>query len=220
MTGSITGRTLLRGVVPAVLGLLLGVATVQAAYLDRVIAAVNNEVITLSDLRLAVAFNKAVGGKRSGSQLAAETLEGLVNRGLLLQEAYRLRFAEVSAAEVEAEKDRFRKGLGPEQAYQDFLSRSGMTEERLSRMLRERLVVEQFVQRKIEMYARVSREDVQAYYEERRAEYAGRRFSEVQAEIAALLSGQMAAQQLDTYLAELRSRADIRINPLEEHDGF
>jgi hypothetical protein len=70
------------------------------------------------------------------------------------------------------------------------------------------------------MYARVSRDEALAYYQEHAAEFAGRRFAEVQKQISALLSGQMAEQQLDNYLAELRERANIRINPLQERDGF
>lgn len=199
---------------------LLCVSGARAAFVDRVIAVVNNDVITLSDLRLAVAFNTAVGTKQNGRLLAVETLEGLVNRKLLLQEAYRLQFAEVTDAEVTTERERFRQRFGSDQAYQGFLARAGMTEEHLDRMLGERLVVERFVQRKIELYARVSREDVRSYYDEHRDAYADRQLSEVQAEIEALLSAQMAAQQLDAYVAELRTRADIRVNSLEERDGF
>jgi parvulin-like peptidyl-prolyl isomerase len=211
---------MLRSAAFAVLGVACIAPAAQSAYLDRVVASVNNEVITLSDLRSAVTFNRSGGSRQEGRQLAAETLDGLVNRKLLLQEALRLRFAEVSDAEVRAEGERFQRGFASDDAYREFLKRADLAESRLLLMLRERLVVERFVQRKIEMYARVSREDVQAYYDEHRTEFAGRRFSEVQAEISSLLSGQMAAQQLDAYLAELRGRAEIRINSLEGQDGF
>lgn len=204
----------------ALLAVLLAATDAYAERVDRVVAAVNNDVITLSGLRQAVAYNTVAHGKEGGRRLAVETLEGLINRMLLLQEAYRLRYAEVSAEEAAAEADRLRGRFGSDDAYQAFRSRVGMTEEELRRMLEERLVVERFVERKIEMYARVSREDVQAYYEEHRETFAGRSFNEVRQEIETLLSGQMAAQQLDRYVDELRARATIRVNPLEEHDGF
>ena len=209
--------------VPALMVLcwvLLASCTAYAELVDRVAAAVNNDVITLSDLRQAVVFNTAAGGRGTGRILAVETLEGLINRKLLLQEAYRLRFVEVSEGEVAAEMERFQGGFGSDEEYRQFLSRAGMTERQLRRMLGERLVVERFVEQKIGLYARVNRDDVQSYYREHQEAFAGRRFSEVQQEIEALLSSQMAMQQLDSYLAELRTRATIRVNPLEERDGF
>lgn len=192
----------------------------QAALLDRVIAAVNNDVITLSDLRQAVAFNIAVSGKGAGRQAAAEILEGLVNGKLLLQEAYRLQLVEVTDAEVSAEEERFRSRLGGDAAAARVLSGAGISPARLRRMLGERLVVERFVERKIELYARVSREDVQSYYDEHRDEFPGRRLAEARKEIESLLSRQLAMRQLDDYVAELRARASLFINALEDEDGF
>lgn len=205
----------------AVLGLVFFAPPAgPAEFVDRVVASANNDVITLSDLRQAVAFNEIVSGKGSGRRVAAETLEGLINRKLLLQEAYRLHFVEVTEQDVAEETDRFRRRFSGGKAYEDFLSGTGMSEDQLGRTLGEQLMVERFVERKIEMYARVSRDEALAYYQEHAAEFAGRRFAEVQKQISALLSGQMAEQQLDNYLAELRERANIRINPLQERDGF
>jgi hypothetical protein len=44
------------------------------------------------------------------------------------------------------------------------------------------------------------------------------RFAQVQKSITALLSQQKVSQQLDQYIAELRDRAVIRLNPLEEEE--
>lgn len=208
-------------VVAAVLAAPVALPTAaRSALLERVIAAVNNDVITLSDLRHTVAYNAAIGGKGNGRRLAVETLEGIINRKLLLQEASRLGFVEVTEQDARAETQRLRERLGSDDAFQAFLSRVGMSEDQLTSLLGEQLVVQRFVERKIELYARVSRDDVEAYYREHHADYMGRQFSEVQKQITSMLSGQLAAQQLDSYLAELRSRAMIRINPLRDDDGF
>jgi hypothetical protein len=200
--------------------LFLAAGVSRAELVERVVASVNNDVIALSDLRRAVAFNQAVGGKGTGRKAAAQALDGLINRSLLLQEAARLRFVEVTDREIAEEVARLRSRLGSEQAFADLLARTGMDEGRLGRMFGERLLVERFVERKIGLYARVSRDDAEAYFREHAAEFAGRRFADVQAEITALLADQMVDQQLDLYLADLRGRADLRINPLTEQDGF
>ena len=193
-------------------------ATASAELVDRVVAAVNNDVITLSELQQAVAFNTELGGKGSGRRLEQETREGLINGRLLLQEAYRLKFAEASEEEIAAEVGRLRQRLGSEDAYRAFLARTGLTEERLSRMLGDRLLVERFVEKKIGLFARVSRDEAQSYFEDHPEEFKDQRFAQVQKSITALLSEQKVSQQLDQYIAELRDRAVLRLNPLREKE--
>jgi hypothetical protein len=200
-----------------VLCALFALAAVSHAELvDRVAAAVNNDVITLSELRQAVAFNAAVGGKGNGRQIETETLQGIINRRLLLQEAYRLKVAEVSEQEIAAEVGRLRQRLGTEAAFREFLARADMTEEQLAKLLGERLLVERFVEKKIGLFARVSRDDVQTYYQEHSGEFKDKRFAEVQKQLTARLSEQKVSQQVDQYVEDLRSRAFIRINPIRE----
>jgi peptidyl-prolyl cis-trans isomerase SurA len=193
-------------------------AVSHAELIDRVVAAVNNDVVTLSELRQAVAFNAALGGKENGRLLERETREGLINGRLLLQEAYRLKFAEPAEEEIAAEVDRLRQRLGSDDAYRAFLERTGLTEERLGRMLGDRLLIERFVEKKIGLYARVSRDEAQSYFQDHPNEFKDMRFSQVQKSITAILSEQKVSQQLDQYIAELRDRAVIRLNPLEDEE--
>jgi peptidyl-prolyl cis-trans isomerase SurA len=190
----------------------------RAELIDRVVASVNNDVVTLSELRQAVAFNAALGGKGNGRQLERETREGLINGRLLLQEAYRLKFAEASEQDIAAEVDRLRQRLGSDDAYRAFLDRTGLTEERLGRMLGDRLLIERFVEKKIGLYARVSRDEAQSYFQDHPNEFKDQRFAQVQKSITAILSEQKVSQQLDQYIAELRDRAVIRLNPLREDE--
>jgi hypothetical protein len=186
----------------------------QAELNDRVVAAVNYEVITWSDLEQAVRFNAALsGGSRDGERLRRETLEGLINRRLLIQEARRLRFVEVSAEDVSAEVEKLRKRFGSDKEFSDFLAGLDMTKEQLDRMLAERLLVERFVEKKIGLFVRVSRDEAQSYYDAHPAEFPGKRFPEVQRQIMALLYEDKLGRQVEQYLAELRSKADVRVNP-------
>jgi peptidyl-prolyl cis-trans isomerase SurA len=193
-------------------------AVSHAELIDRVVASVNNDVVTLSELREAVAFNAALGGKGNGRQLERETREGLINGRLLLQEAYRLKFAEASEQDIAAEVDKLRQRLGSDEAYRAFLDRTGLTEERLGRMLGDRLLIERFVEKKIGLYARVSRDEAQSYFQDHPNEFKDQRFAQVQKSITAILSEQKVSQQLDQYIAELRDRAVIRLNPLREEE--
>jgi len=200
----------------AVILCFVAVATCRAELIDRVAAAVNNEVIALSELRQAIAFNAALGGKGNGKRLETETLQGIINRRLLLQEAYRLKVAEVSEQEIAAEVGRLRQRLGTDDAFREFLARTDLTEAQLAKLLGERLLVERFVEKKIGLFARVSRDEVQTYFEQHPGEFKDKRFAEVQKQVTAFLSEQKVDQQLDQYVEELRSRAVIRINEVRE----
>jgi SurA-like protein len=195
-------------------GILLPVllSSARAELVDRIVASVNNEVITLSELERAVRFNVALGGKNE-DKLRTETLEGLINRHLLIQEAYRLKFVEVSDQDINAEIEKLKMRLGSDNAFAGFLARLDITREQLGRMLGERLLVEKFIEKKIGLYVHVSRDEARDYFNNHPAEFKDKRFEEAQKMITAMLTGQKLQQQAAQYLAELRSKADIRLNP-------
>jgi len=184
----------------------------RAELVDRVVASVNNEVITLSELERAVDFNVVFGGK-NGDKLRTETLEGLINRHLLIQEAYRLKFVEVSDQDINAEIEKLKTRLGSDNAFAGFLTRLDMSREQLGRMLGERLLVEKFIEKKIGLYVRVDRDEARDYFNNHPAEFKDKSFQEAQKTITAMLTGQKLEQQATQYLAELRGKADIRLNP-------
>jgi hypothetical protein len=186
----------------------------DAVLVDHIVAAVNQEVITHSDLEHAVALNMRLGtGGRDRKSLESETLEGLISRRLLVREARRLRFVEVTDQEIRAETDNLKKQFGSDESFAEFLTEQDMTEQELSRMLGEQLLVERFVEKKVGLFMRVSREQAQKFFEERSDLYKGKRFQDVQKLIYSLLTRRKIDQQLDQYVAELRSKADIRVNP-------
>lgn len=188
-------------------------APAGAQPLDRIIATVNNEVVTGSELAYTVALNlRIAGGNRDIQQVEAETLEGLITRRLLVQEAHRLRFVEITDQEIAAESDAFRKRFGSDKALADFLAGQDMTARELGRMLGDQLLVERFVEKKVSLFVRVGREEAQAYFDSHQAEFSGRRFPDVQKKILTVLTDRKIGQQLDQYVAELRAKADIRIN--------
>ncbi len=193
--------------------LLMLPSVARAEFIDRIVAAVNYEVITWSDVEQAVRFNAALsGGSRDGERLRTETLEGLINRQLLIQEAVRLRFVEVSPQDINAEDEKLRKRFGSDKEFSDFLAGLDITRKQLDRMLGERLLAERFVEKKIGIFVRVSRDDAQSYYGAHSSDFKGKPFQDVQKQITALLYEEQFSQQVKQYLAELHSKADVRIN--------
>jgi hypothetical protein len=177
-----------------------------------VVASVNNQVITLSELNQAVAFNALVG-RETREKIRSETLEGLINRRLLMQEASRLKFVEISEQDVDGEIEKLKKRLGSEKNFADFMREADISREQLARMFRERLLVERFIEKKIGLFIRVTRDEAQAFYDRNAERFKGQSFQQVQKEILAGLQGQKLDQQIEKYIKELKSKADIRIQP-------
>lgn len=201
-----------RTVFLALVLVLLFPRPLQAELVDRIVAAVNTEVITASELDCSIALNLRLGAAdKDRSALKAETLDGLISRRLLVQEARRLRFVEVSEQELSAEVEKVAKRFASDREFGDFLAGLDMTRQELARMLGERLLVERFVEKKVGLFVRVGREEAQTYFNEHAPEFKDRNFQDVQKTITALLTERKIGRQLDQYLAELRGKADIRI---------
>ena len=207
-------RMLHWGILTALLVIaLLFPFTLQAELVDRIVATVNTDVITASELSAAVALNQRLGNAdKDRTALEATTLEGLINRRLLVQEAHRLKFVEVSEQDISAEVDNVVKRFASEKEFSDFLAGLDMTRQELARMLGEQLLAERFVEKKVGLFVRVSREEEESYFNGHAAEFKDKRFPDVQKMILALLTEQKMGLQLAQYLAELRGRADIRIS--------
>jgi parvulin-like peptidyl-prolyl isomerase len=189
-------------------------AGARAGLVDRIVATVNNEVITASELAQTVGMNKRLGKSvPDGKTLEAETLEGLITRRLLVQEARRLRFVEISEQEIGAEIEKLRKRFESDASFMDFLRSLDLTEQVLGRMLGEQLLVEKFVEKKVGLFVRVTREEAQSYFDSHASQFPEKSFQDVQKTIMAALTDQKVGRQLDKYVAELRGKADIRVNP-------
>jgi len=187
----------------------------QAERIDHIVAAVNNDVVTSLDLEQAVSINEALSGPaQDRNRIRQETRDGLVNRLLLLQEARRLKFVEVSEQEVRTQSEAFKKRLGSPEAFAAFLSTIRISSQDLERMLGDRLLVERFIEKKIGLYVRIGREEALRYFDSHAAQFKGKRFPEVQKQITSFLVDQELGKQLEKYLTEVRSNASIRINPL------
>lgn len=185
----------------------------QAELVDRIVATVNTEVITASELSFAVALNQRLGNAdKDRIALEATTLDGLINRRLLVQEAHRLKFVEVTEQELSAEVEHVAKRFSSDKEFGDFLAALDMTRQDLARMLGEQLLVERFVEKKVGLFVRVTREEAESYFNEHAAEFKDKRFQDVQKMISALLTEKKMGLQLAQYLAEVRGRANIRIS--------
>lgn len=118
---------------------------------ERVVALVDRQTITLVDVKRAAAIEIA---KQVGSRVyarpwpkgfLAEIRKHLMQRTLLLEEARRYSQQEPSAAEVDAATDAFRARFENDKGFKRFLEQTLLTEDELRDDLRKTLYVDRFL---------------------------------------------------------------------------
>lgn len=149
--------------------------TASAALVDKVVAVVNDDVITLSEVeeeaaRLYQTLANSPSTEAlptSMAQLREETIDALIDRRLINQRAKSTNTT-VSDEELVAAMDstRTRMGLDPSE-FRKRMERSGMTEDALKKQLRDQILQGKLVSSDVRAKTVVTEEMVRAYYNER-----------------------------------------------------
>jgi hypothetical protein len=143
-------------------------------------------------------------------QVLRASLDWYVDQLLLLDEAVRLQVFEVDRATALAELARFRSAFRSPKDFLAFLFQIDATEEELTAILRRTLRVRRYLESRLGRL-RPSPGEVEAFYASHTADFGGRPLADVSDDIAARLSATRADAETKALLADLRSRADIRI---------
>jgi hypothetical protein len=152
-----------------VLLLLATPALVRAEIIDRILAVVDTQIITLSDARAALKFG-LIPEDVSVDPVGA-ALQRLIDRRLMLGEVDRYAPPEPPESAVNASmagvERRFKDALALEIA----LNQSALTREELRRQLRDSLRIESYLKQRFSSAVQVSDDDLLRYYTEHPAEF-------------------------------------------------
>ena len=184
----------------------------RADVIDRILAVVGRELITLSDVTAALKLG-LVPPPPPGADAVRDTLDALIARQLELVEANRYQPPEPPAADIEARLDAIRSRAGTPEALSATLAQSGLLEEQLRSRLRDDLRIEGFLAQRFGSARQPSDPELQAYYRTHQADYttaAGvRPFSDVREAIRAEVSATQRSTAISEWLEGLRRRTEI-----------
>ena len=138
------------------------------------------------------------------------SLDWYVDQFLLHEEAVRLQVFDVDRDAAVAELVRFKAEFATPAAFKAFLFQIDATEEDLTTTLRRSVRVRRYLDSRLGRLRPAPRE-VEAWYEANASAYGGRTLAEATDEITARLTSARADAETKALLADLRSRADIRI---------
>jgi len=141
--------------------------------LDKIIAVVNNDIITQKDLDDFVNFTRLqlqtdyTGQEIEGkiNSIRADLLQRLIEDRLILQEAKKSNI-KVDEARVKAKITQLRKRYGSDTEFQSSLTQQGLVQADIEVKIREQLLMYTIIDEKIKNKVKVSPREITAFYQE------------------------------------------------------
>lgn len=181
--------------------------------IDRTLALVGGQPITLSDVRAAAAFG-LVAADRSRQDVPFVTAL-LVDRELMLREVQRYAPPPPSEAAVDARLDEIRQRYPDAAAFNRALELHGLTEVRLRAWLRDDLRTVAYLAQRFASASTPTDADIAAAYARSRAEFdaAGLSLEQATPQLRERLVVARRAELISDWLSDLRRRTDVVILP-------
>jgi peptidyl-prolyl cis-trans isomerase SurA len=161
--------------------LLVMSGSAPAKIVDRIVAQVNGDIITLSDLNREMAqIRQELASKFSGDQLAQaiqkaekEVLDDLIRQKLMLQKAAELGFTANVDAQVSSTIERIRKEnkIKDMQDFEQALAQQGITMAAYREQLRNRIITQSLVQEFVGSRITLLSQEIEKYYKDHAAEF-------------------------------------------------
>ena len=196
----------------AVIALVL---LVQPQLLDRTLALVGGQPITLSDARAAVALGLVDAGPAAAAGDQARVTGLLIDRELMLREVQRYAPSAPPDAAVEARLDDLRRGFPDSAAFTRALEVHGFTDLRLRAWLHDDLRTVAYLAQRFASASTPSDAEISSAYARSRAEFDRSGLTADQA--AALLRERLVAARraelISDWLSDLRRRTDVVVLP-------
>jgi hypothetical protein len=191
-------------------GSMRGGATAHAQVLDRIVATVGQQVITLSDARAAVGLGLLPD---SSSLPLAKVVERLVDRELMRAEIDRFGVMAPAPEPLAARIEAIRKRFATQKAFDDALEAHGLSDARFRAWVADDWRIEQYIQQRFDAASQPTDEDVLQYFQSREREFSQngqpRPFEEVRDEVRRRLLMARRQALIDDWVAGLKRRTEI-----------
>ncbi|RJO64471.1 MAG: hypothetical protein C4540_04090 [Candidatus Omnitrophota bacterium] len=185
----------------------------------KIIAVVNNEVITQKDLEdfthfMRIQLSQQYQGKELEAKMQSmklDLVDKLVEDRLILQEAKKSKFAS-DASQIKARLEEIKKRYGSNMGFQDAIAKQGLVEADIEERLKEQMCMYEFIQQKIKTKIIVKPDEVTEFFNTHREEFV----VEPQREFESIAS--RSAQAAEEIRAQLN--AGVTMQAVSERHGL
>jgi hypothetical protein len=185
---------------------------------DRIVATVEGDVITLSEVRELGAFNRLTGQSQLSDH---ELLQRLINQWIVVSEATASRFPASSQAQLDIAYNQLVAEFPSPEAYRARLRELGLDDAAVRRQLERQLFLARYLDQKYRFLVRVEQPSVDAYYREvfaPRLQARGEKpppLDAVREQVREILTQQEITRLAERWLDESRARLRIELRSPE-----
>jgi hypothetical protein len=179
--------------------------------LDRTLAKVGGQPITLSDARAAIELG-LIESDQSANPIPDATRQ-LVDRELILREVQRYATVSPGDTAIEARLDEIRKRFGTATALASALDRHGFTDQRLRAWVREDLRTQTYLAQRFSSASLPTEAEIAQAYSRSRAQFdaRGMTFEQASSVVRDQLVAARRRELIADWLSDLRRRTDVVI---------
>ena len=191
---------------------LVVMACCTAEVIDRMAVAVENSVITESEIvrhiRLVAFLNREKPVITPESK--RDTAERLIEQILIRREIALTRYVGENSARAEQMYKQFRARFKSEHEYQQSLAEYGLRDDEVRAMHQWQATLLAFIETRFHPGIQIPEEEIRAYYDQQIAPKSKMSFDDVRGDIEYILTQQRVDNELDRWLGQVRTQTRIR----------
>jgi len=214
---------------PSILSLIIANALVLIAMpsvaaraeqtIEQILTLVNEDPITRLDLLWSIAMDSQAPNPAGpiSSDLLARKLDVMIDERLISQEAARIPSAEISRDEIESKRAELIKSFPSEAQFRERVGSVGLTPQKLEEILKQRILIDRFVDFRFRSFVLVTEQEIKRYYDEVLVPKvrAGGQVApsldapQIRENIEKILKQEKVDAEINRFLATARQRADV-----------
>jgi hypothetical protein len=186
--------------------------TVGAGLVDKLVAVVNGEILTLQDFEDHLALRELYQ-PGSNDLDRQQAFQRFVDQVLLRQEAVRTRIVQVDDAEVSRHLHELDQPPERGKALVRVMQERGLSPRDVRAWVRDQLIVRAFIDRRARLFVRIPDNQIVQYYQDHQQAIGKPLDEAVRAQIRHLLTERQVNSRLTDLLEELRRKASLDFPP-------
>ena len=212
----IATQRLVGALVVCVTGLATQAANGQQT-VDQILTLVNDDLITRIDLLWSIAMDPKAPSPAGpvGPDLLNQKLDVMIDERLIAQEASRIPASPITQDEIDKKRTELIKGFRSEAEFRQRAGSVGLTPQKIDELLRQRILIDRFVDFRFRSFVLVTEQEIRRYYDETLAPEVRRQgqipppLDQVRDGIIPILKQRKIDDEISRWIASARQRADV-----------
>ncbi len=184
---------------------------------DQVLTQVNDDIITRIDLLWSIAIDPKAPSPVGpvGADLLRQKLDVMIDERLIAQEAARIPTSEITQDEIDKRRTALIAGFKSEAEFRQRAGSVGLTPQKIDELLRQRILIERFVDFRFRSFVLATEQEIKRYYDEhlvpeiRKAGQVPPPIDQLRDKISEVLKQEKVNTDIDKWLAAARQRAEV-----------